>query len=51
MEKLTPIEWAAKTVKDLNKKKIDKAKKADADVKGHLTQNKQKARGKKIGQY
>lgn len=49
--KLTPKELADKTVKDLTKRKIAKAKKAEADVMHHFTETKQKLRGKKIGQH
>jgi predicted secreted acid phosphatase len=51
MSNLTAKEWADKTVKDLKKRKIEKAKKKESDVIFHFTENKQKAARKKIGQF
>lgn len=50
MSKLTPKELTEKTVKDLTRRKVVKAKKAESDVIYVLITNKQKARRKKIGQ-
>ena len=50
MSKLTPKELTDKTVKDLAKRKFNKAKKAESDVMYMLTVNKQRIRGKKMGQ-